>query len=117
MAASSVSVAGTPTGYGPAASAAQSIPIFDGNNKSFADFNFKLKAVAFELNLDEILLRPQEWLSGFTALQRRVESARSTRSSSEDPAVATAISTLNVETSKSKILARILIGKLNHNVG
>ena len=32
-----------------------------------------------------------EWLSGFTTLQRRVESARSTRSSSEDPAVATAI--------------------------
>ena len=117
MAASFLSVAGSPTGYGPAASAAASIPIFDGNNKSFADFNFKLKAVAFELNLDEILLRPQEWFSGYTALQRRVESARTTRSSSEDPAAVTALAaSLNLESSKAKLLARILIGKLQHNV-
>ena len=62
------------TGYGAlAASAAQSIPIFDGDKKSFSDFDFKVKAVCLDLGLDDILLRPQEWQQTVVALQRRVD--------------------------------------------
>ena len=40
----------TTTGYGPMlASVAQSIPEFGGDHKTFADFDFKLKAVAYEV--------------------------------------------------------------------
>ena len=84
----------TSTGYGPMlASAASSIPEFGGDRKTFADFDFKLKAVAYDLGLDDLLLRPQEWKASFQALQQRVERAgshvttRSASSSSPDPSI------------------------------
>jgi ribulose kinase len=55
------------TGYGaPAASPASasamlSIPEFDGNRKAFTAFDFKLKAVCYDLNLETILLKPEEY--------------------------------------------------------
>ena len=109
------------TGYGPAASAANSIPEFSGDVKSFADFEFKLKAVAFEFGLEEILLRPQEWLASQEALKHRIEgrSGASTRSSSSSAPVdhAQDQAQLNAEQGKYKHLARILIGKLATRVG
>ena len=108
------------TGYGPAASAANSIPEFSGDVKSFADFEFKLKAVAFEFGLEEILLRPQEWLASQEALKHRIEgrSGASTRSSSSSAPVdhAQDQAQLNAEQGKYKHLARILIGKLKPSV-
>ncbi len=49
----------TSTGYGllPTAPTAHLIPKFDGNRQSFADFEFKLKAVAFDLGIEDLLLR------------------------------------------------------------
>ena len=40
------------------ASAASSIPEFGGDRKTFADFDFKLKAVAYDLGLD-VLVAPK----------------------------------------------------------
>ena len=59
------------------ASAAQFIPEFGGDRKTFADWDFKLKAVAYDLGLDDLLLRPQEWHASHPALQQRVERAGS----------------------------------------
>jgi len=74
MATSSLSASQqTTTGYGPMlASAAHSIPEFGGDRKTFADWDFKLKAVAYDLGLDDLLLRPQEWQASLRALQQRV---------------------------------------------
>ena len=105
-----------------ASAASQSLPVFDGKRQSFADWNFKLKAVCFDLNLDDILLRPQEWNEAHIALQRRVESRAcgvSTRaaSTSADSAATIADQTqLSAELGKFKLLARILISKLSPQV-
>ena len=112
----------TPIGYGPMlASAAQSIPEFEGDRKTFADFDFKLKAVAYDLGLDDLLLRPQEWQASHRALQQRVERAgshattRSASSSASDSSIAES-NQLQKEIGNSKLLARLIIGKLKHNV-
>ena len=63
----------TTAGYGFAASAAHSIPMLDGNKKSFKDFQYKLRACALELGLEEILLRPEEWKASQQALQQRIQ--------------------------------------------
>ena len=102
----------TVIGYGPAASAAHSysIPEFSGDSRLFADFDFKLKAVAFEHSLDEILLKPQVWLASMESLKQRVErSGASTRSSSASADHAQEQAQLHAEQGKYKFLARILI--------
>ena len=106
------------TGYGPSSNAAAVLPVFDGNKKSFRDFDFKLKAVCFELNLDDILLRPGEWQASVAALQRRVESRRGPAAStrSTDPAVVQDASSLAKELSKSRLLTKILITKISGTV-
>ena len=113
----------TPIGYGPMlASAAQSIPEFEGDRKTFADFDFKLKAVAYDLGLDDLLLRPQEWQASLRALQQRVERAgshattRSASSSATDPSILAESTQLQKEVGNSKLLARLIIGKLKGNV-
>ena len=113
----------TPIGYGPMlASAAQSIPEFEGDRKTFADFDFKLKAVAYDLGLDDLLLRPQEWQASHRALQQRVERAgshattRSASSSATDPSILAESTQLQKEVGNSKLLARLIIGKLKGNV-
>ena len=122
MATNSGSASAFPSGYGTsAASAAQSIPELDGNRKSFSDFDWKLKAVALDLNLDDILLRPAEWQATVRALQQRVDgragpSTRSSSSTAVDPATQADQSQLQAELAKSKLLARILIDKLKPSV-
>ena len=83
------------SGYGPSSNAAAVLPVFDGNKKSFRDFDFKLKALCFELGLDVILLRPSEWQASIAALQRRVDG----RGATEQDA-----SSLVKEQAKSRLL-------------
>jgi len=83
--------------------------------------DWKLKAVALDLNLDDILLRPTEWQATVRALQQRVDgragpSTRSSSSTAVDPATQADQSQLQAELAKSKLLARILIGKLKPSV-
>ena len=111
----------TTTGYGPAASAANSIPEFNGDAKSFNDFDFKLRALAIEFDLEEILLEPQKWLASQEALKQRIEgrsgaSTRSSSSSSDHAQVAQEQAQLKTEQSKYKYLARLIIGRLKPSV-
>ena len=99
------------SGYGPSSNAAAVLPVFDGNKKSFRDFDFKLKALCFELGLDVILLRPSEWQASIAALQRRVDGHNVMRGATEQDA-----SSLAKEQSKSRLLAKILITKISANV-
>ena len=61
---------GLPAASSATASAMLSIPEFNGNRKEFNAFDFKLKAVCFDLNLETILLKPEEWSYTLSALQR-----------------------------------------------
>jgi hypothetical protein len=104
------------------ASAAHSIPEFGGDRKTFADWDFKLKAVAYDLGLDDLLLRPEEWQASLRALQQRVERAgshattRSASSSAPDPSILAESSQIQKEMGNSRLLARLIIGKLKGNV-
>ena len=122
----SVSSAQSSTGYGPSAHAAgHAVPIFNGNRKSFEDFDFKLTAIAIDLNLDAILLHPEVWTEKMDSARSRIESRSggqmSTRSGSqsasvEDPAIAADRAFLVAEEIKSRKLAALIIGKLSDGV-
>jgi len=43
------------TGYGPSATAAQGIPMFDGQRAHFSDFAFKAKCVIIDLGVATVL--------------------------------------------------------------
>ena len=106
---------GLPAASSATASAMLSIPEFNGNRKEFNAFDFKLKAVCFDLNLETILLKPEEWSYSLSALQRRVgHLPLDTRSS--DPAVMADLRALATEQQKSKTLTKLLVGKLSANV-
>ena len=117
---SSVPLSGLSTGYGsPAAAAA--LDKFSGVN--FDDWDYKLKAICFQLGLGDILLHPDEWQQTVAALNRRVESRSSgisTRSSSSGPSpdveAASDLAALKAERNKSTMLTSILVNKITDKI-
>lgn len=111
-----------PTGYGPLAqtaqnAATQAIPIFDGKREDFAAFKFKCRLVFLELDVIDVLEKPN-YGELYESVKQRVERLSQLRG--EEPARAAELAAARAELEKMersrRLIARVLHTRVSERV-